>query len=410
MRYLYRALVCLVLSLLLPATLVAQWTSTGATDSISHNGPVTIGTSTITSGYALDVAGSTRLGGNVFLGSPTLGIFTLYLWPDPSGTSIRGTGTGMDLLAQGGTIHLFNGNTAIDGWDPNPATHTALTVKGSTSSAANAALKITDVVGVPLMFVRNDGNVGIGTDVPGLRLDVYGASAVYGGARRIARLFDTTPMGIGVGGGMDFLGKYNTSYGNYTQFANIKGVKATATEGDFAGNFVISINDNGGNMQEIVRVTPTAMTVNGTLTATQVIGATFQDVAEWVPASELMRAGTVVVVDPGADNGVMPSSHAYDTGVAGVVSAQPGVILGVEGASKAMIATTGRVKVRVDARHAPIRAGDLLVTSNNPGVAMRSEPIDVNGRKFHQPGTIVGKALQPLAAGEGEILVLLSLQ
>jgi hypothetical protein len=31
-------------------------------------------------------------------------------------------------------------------------------------------------------------------------------------------------------------------------------------------------------------------------------------------------------------------------------------------------------------------------------------------RSFHQPGTIIGKALEPLASGKGEILVLLSLQ
>jgi hypothetical protein len=41
---------------------------------------------------------------------------------------------------------------------------------------------------------------------------------------------------------------------------------------------------------------------------------------------------------------------------------------------------------------------------------MRSEPMDINGRHFHQPGTIIGKALQPLQSGVGEILVLLSLQ
>lgn len=41
---------------------------------------------------------------------------------------------------------------------------------------------------------------------------------------------------------------------------------------------------------------------------------------------------------------------------------------------------------------------------------MRSEPITLNGREFHQPGTIIGKALEPLGGGRGEILVLLSLQ
>ena len=54
--------------------------------------------------------------------------------------------------------------------------------------------------------------------------------------------------------------------------------------------------------------------------------------------------------------------------------------------------------------------GDLLVTSDMPGVAMKSEPIVINGRKLHSPGTLIGKALEPLANGQGEILVLLSLQ
>jgi hypothetical protein len=106
----------------------------------------------------------------------------------------------------------------------------------------------------------------------------------------------------------------------------------------------------------------------------------------------------------------MPSSRSYDTAVAGVVSAQPGVILGHGGPDKAQIATTGRVRVRVDASKRPIRVGDILVTSDRPGAAMVSEPMHLNGREFHQPGTILGKALEPLAKGEGEILVLLSLQ
>jgi hypothetical protein len=68
------------------------------------------------------------------------------------------------------------------------------------------------------------------------------------------------------------------------------------------------------------------------------------------------------------------------------------------------------VSGRVDARRAPVRIGDLLVTSDLPGAAMRSEAVEINGRAFHQPGTIIGKALEPLDGGVGEILVLLSLQ
>ena len=141
-----------------------------------------------------------------------------------------------------------------------------------------------------------------------------------------------------------------------------------------------------------------------------IIHANYQDVAEWVPAAVSMEPGTVVVIDPDVVNHVLPSSKPYDTSVAGVVSAQPGLTLGVGSADKAKIATTGRVKVKVDATAHPIHIGDLLVTSGRNGLAMVSDPIDVGGVKMHRPGTVIGKALEPLGSGEGEILVLLSLQ
>ena len=158
------------------------------------------------------------------------------------------------------------------------------------------------------------------------------------------------------------------------------------------------------------------VTVNGNIVATgsiigaTVVGAIYQDLAEWVPASSNMEPGTVVVLNHDRTNEVMPSHRAYDTSVAGVVSAQPGILLGVASDSKEQIATTGRVKVRVDATRGAIRVGDLLVTSDIPGTAMKSIPIDLGGIPIHRPGTIIGKALEPLESGEGEILVLLSMQ
>jgi hypothetical protein len=140
------------------------------------------------------------------------------------------------------------------------------------------------------------------------------------------------------------------------------------------------------------------------------LAAKYQDVAEWVPAGESLTPGTVVVLDRHRDNEVVASRSAYDTAVAGVVSARPGLVLGERSETKAQIATTGRVMVRVDASRVAIRIGDLLVTSDVAGTAMKSQPIEVAGRSLHQPGTIIGKALQPLPAGKGEILVLLSLQ
>ena len=153
-----------------------------------------------------------------------------------------------------------------------------------------------------------------------------------------------------------------------------------------------------------------AMTVNGDMSVNGLILAKYQDVAEWVPAMTPLPAGMVVVLDGTRSNHVIASSRSYDTTVAGVVSARPGIALGEAGDSKALVATTGRVLVRVDASANPIAIGDLLVTSDKPGVAMKSVPIDVQGVKMHRPGTVIGKALEPLESGEGEILVLLGLQ
>jgi hypothetical protein len=150
--------------------------------------------------------------------------------------------------------------------------------------------------------------------------------------------------------------------------------------------------------------------VTSDLTVDGNLAAKYQDVAEWVTSSQSLAPGTVVVVDPTAKNEVVSSLHAYQTSVAGVVSAQPGLILGVGGDSKAKVATTGRVKVHVDATRGAIQPGDLLVTSDHPGTAMRSEPVDIGGMKIHRPGTIIGKALEPLPSGKGDILVLLTLQ
>ena len=148
---------------------------------------------------------------------------------------------------------------------------------------------------------------------------------------------------------------------------------------------------------------------NGTISGGNVV-ATYQDVAEWVPSGQRLLPGTVVTINTGKKNEVLPSSRAYDTTVAGVVSEKPGVLLGVEGDTKSQIATTGRVRVHADATSHSIVAGDLLVTSTKPGMAMCSEPVDLGGVKIHRPGTIIGKALEPLPSGEGDILVLLTLQ
>jgi hypothetical protein len=63
--------------------------------------------------------------------------------------------------------------------------------------------------------------------------------------------------------------------------------------------------------------------------------------------------------------------------------------------------------VKVDARYGAVAVGDLLVTSPTTGHAMRATD---SGGTTIKPGTLLGKALESLANGQGEILVLLTLQ
>jgi hypothetical protein len=74
------------------------------------------------------------------------------------------------------------------------------------------------------------------------------------------------------------------------------------------------------------------------------------------------------------------------------------------------VALVGVVPTKVSAENGAIQPGDLLTTSSIPGHAMKASPLVMNGISFYAPGTIIGKALQPLASGTGMIDVLVTLQ
>jgi hypothetical protein len=240
----------------------------------------------------------------------------------------------------------------------------------------------------------NGGNVGIGTSTPAQILHVSTIS-------QIQSIFNSNFAD----GGYQRFDKSNVTYGfiGYPDALTSIGGLGLALRSTGQIQFAAS----GATPQ--LQVTSTGLTVTGSVNVSGNIAAKYQDVAEWVSAVEEFPAGTVVVLDRNTPNRVTMSRDAYDIAVAGVVSEKPGIVLGEEGPSKVKVATTGRVRVKVDAT-VPIRIGDLLVTSDKPGIAMRSEAIQISGRKLHQPGTLIGKALEPLASGQGEILVLLSLQ
>lgn len=283
------------------------------------------------------------------------------------------------------------------------------------------------------------GNLGVGTTSPAGRMHVANGAYFVETNLNTANIFGYTfqksrgtagaKTAVVNGDSTGFFQFQGYDGSTYRQNAIVRGVVDGAPEaGSVPGALIFGTTPAGrtlavermriaanGNVGIGVTSPAYALHVDGTAHFTGAvtganISATYQDVAEWVPATQNLEPGDVVVLNPEKNNEVTIAGTPYDTRVAGVVSEQPGVTLGLPAPNKEMIATTGRVRVRVDATRAPIQVGDLLVTSAKPGVAMKSEPVEINGRQFHQPGTIIGKALEPLAAGEGTILVLLSLQ
>jgi hypothetical protein len=135
------------------------------------------------------------------------------------------------------------------------------------------------------------------------------------------------------------------------------------------------------------------------------------DFAEALPARgepALYEPGDVLVMSRDG-RGVQKTRERYSSRVVGVYSTRPAVIGAEKGgetrvdASDIPVAITGIVPAKVTTENGAVAVGDLLVTSSRPGFAMRA------GRKG-LPGTIVGKALEPLSAGSGSVKVLVLLR
>jgi hypothetical protein len=145
------------------------------------------------------------------------------------------------------------------------------------------------------------------------------------------------------------------------------------------------------------------------VTTLQITGGA--DLAEpFAMKEEELPKGSVVVIDDEHPGQLKQSAGAYDTRVAGIISGangvHPGIALHQQGVLEGSenVALSGRVYVRADASGGPIRPGDLLTTSDKPGRAMRVADRD------RAAGAVLGKAMSALEAGEGMVLVLVSLQ
>jgi hypothetical protein len=121
--------------------------------------------------------------------------------------------------------------------------------------------------------------------------------------------------------------------------------------------------------------------------------------------------GMIVSIDPERPGQLRPSSRAYESTVAGIISGAGGVRPGLQMGQRDSIADgahpvalTGRVYCYVDAAYGPVKPGDFITTSDTPGHGM------VAADHQQAQGAILGKAMTGLDEGTGLVLVLVSLQ
>ena len=219
------------------------------------------------------------------------------------------------------------------------------------------------------------------------------------------------------------------SGGTATQFEVSTGLgEAARVEITDGGNtdqaFVLSHRGTGPFMSAY-KITSSASNLrfeidnDGNVTADGTISGGGADVAEAFDvegSAESYEPGDVLVVSAEEDRTVTRSSTAKSSRVVGVFATKPGVLLTENGTEtdldrKVPMGVVGVIPTKVSAENGAIERGDVLVTAETPGHAMKAEPKVIEGMEIYPQGAIIGKALQAFdGPGTGKIEVMVNVK
>jgi len=238
--------------------------------------------------------------------------------------------------------------------------------------------------------IINPGNVGIGNITPGAKLVVAGgvrANKGNTGANDLSNVGysfeqDGDTGMFCVGGNAIMLSDliFKTDTVERMRIANSGGYVGIGTSSPTERLTV------AGNVR-----------ISGTYASNQAV-----DIAENMAWTDKIQRppepGDVVVIDLQKDENITLTDEPYNSSVAGVISTQPGLLLGasLKGGAVALI---GRVPTKVNNDNGAINRGSLLVTSSKPGYAMRGDPEKI------KPGMLIGKAMGELKETDAEGII-----
>ena len=208
-------------------------------------------------------------------------------------------------------------------------------------------------------------------------------------------LFQDTSTFTGTGLQMNFgntTGDFSSSTSKYLDFQNagasVFTVSAfgTTTIGDGTTNNMAGLQIGYGGICVDNDGSCTASTT-GRITAVETLTGN-SDLAEMYFSSTDLEAGEIVVMTSGLS--IDRATTESTTPIIGVISTKPGLTLGfddeslVAGETGYPVALSGRVPVKLSTENGPIKAGDQLMLSTLPGVAMKARGV----------GTVIGTALE----------------
>jgi len=290
--------------------------------------------------------------------------------------STDGTSTfWLDISSQGNsfvTVSATTGNitTINSGLLQNGNSNVTIAANGAVSVAANGSVRMT---------MAANGNIGIANIAPTHTLSVTGTMNISGNANvgnlGTATAIITTGNITTINSGLLQNGNSNvtiTANSNVTIAVTAANSYTFAT-GSFApsANATVQLGLTGARWSNIWGLASSAQ---------------YADLAERYSSDEIYDPGTVVVFGGSAEITVTNKDH--DRRVAGVVSTAPGYLMNDNNEQDDLmiaVGLTGRVPTKVVG---PVEKGDLIVTSNQPGIAMKMLDSSFN------PGCVIGKSLE----------------
>lgn len=259
-----------------------------------------------------------------------------------------------------------------------------------------------DSIGSRGVFGKSASNDGVhGESDSGNGVFGFGRRGVVGESPTFQGVFGHSTENAGVVGESE---KFHAVFG-ISHDVNNAGVFGTNDKGGFG---VIGVSERGIGIS--AKGGSLAGRFEGDVEVTGDIRLTNADCAEDfdIADAHLVDPGTVMVF---RDDGVLePSETSYDKRVAGVISGagdyKPAIVLDKQGSrpNRKPVALLGKVYCKVDANFGAVEIGDLLTTSPNLGHAMKATD---HLKAF---GAVIGKAMRPLASGQGLVPILIALR